>query len=360
MPWFAFELYYALQQRISAGFLVTDVHTIVVIHPLAIGDVVLGTPVAAALKRAYPQCKTIYLTHASLLPLLRLCHAIDDYVEWTRKAPILAQVAMIKNLRPDLIVDLTSSTRTRILCLLSGIRYVRYRKQARQERPVVHVCDRYMQALSGASIVAGGTAEGLFPTLSPTAELLSKVQHDLGTTMQSGAQPLIALVPGVGNLRPNRAWPVEQWIQLSRSLSQSKTARLILVGGPDDEALCQQIESAEGTGISQNMAGKLSLPETAALLKLADLVISGDTGPCHIAVSVGTPVVSMMGPTLQQRSGPYGNAALGFDASARCECTAAKKCIVNKSNSSGDCMATITADSVFERVRSALAVHKVS
>jgi heptosyltransferase I len=330
----------------------TEPNTILVIHPMAIGDVVLGTPVAAALKHAFPQSKVIYFTHSSLLPLLRLCHAIDEYIEWIRKASLLEQLRTIKRIRPDLIVDLTSSTRTRLLCLLSGTRYVRYRKQPRSQRPVEHVSIRYMQTLSGIIATPIETVQ-LFPTLEPQAHNIDKVQMSIENE-DGEKRPLLALIPGVGGLRPNRAWPEDNWIALTHRLAETHLVRLVLIGGPDEIELCAKIQDAASSLHCRNFAGKLSLPETAALLKLADLAVSGDTGPCHIAVGVGTPVVSMMGPTLPARSGPYGNETLGFDVSSNCKCTTAKTCTIRQSGGAGECMESILPESVFERITSVL------
>lgn len=321
-------------------------------HPMAIGDVVLGSPVAAAFKLVYPGAKVIYFTHGSLHPLLQLCHAIDECVDWQRKAPLLSQVAMIKKLQPDLIVDLTSSTRTRLLCFLSGVRTIGYQKQNKSERPVAHVTDRYLDVLNSLKLDPPAARPG-FPTLRPGETLLNEVRRMLGG---GGAtdQPLIALIPGVGSLRPNRSWPSHHWVKLISELRDRQLGRLVLVGGPDDEELCRQVEAGIGQQSCQNFAGKLSLPQTAALLKLCDVAISGDTGPCHIAVGVGTPVVSMMGPTLSQRSGPYGCLPLGFDVSDSCKCTASKTCTVRGFPKSGACMEEIAPSAVLQNVERVL------
>jgi ADP-heptose:LPS heptosyltransferase len=330
----------------------TEPKTILVLHPMAIGDVVLGTPVAAALKRIYPGAKVIYFTHTSLVPLLRLCHAIDEYVDWTRKAPLLTQLSTIKQLRPDLIVDLTSSTRTRLLCLLSGIRTVSYRKQPRAQRPVEHVSDRYMQTLSKLPQSSNST-DAIFPTLQPDTAHMEKLEQSLENN-KARQKSILALIPGVGSLRPNRAWPESHWLTLARKLRERDDIYMVLIGGPDENQLCEKIREAAGAGNCENYAGRLSLPETAALLKLARLAVSGDTGPCHIAVSVGTPVVSMMGPTLQARSGPYSYQEMGFDVSAQCQCTAAKTCVDKRSAGAGVCMDTIAPEMVLERIDVAL------
>lgn len=335
-----------------------DPETVLVIHPMAIGDVVLGTPVSKALKRLYPNAKVIYFTHKSLVPLLQLCDSIDEYMEWTRKAPILAQLAMIKRVKADLLVDLTSSTRTRLLCFLSGIPFVRYHKQGRSEKPVMHVTDRYLAALSTLTVPTAGetNAASVFPTLEPSAQLSDRAR-ELLLPLRAKA-PLVAMIPGVGSLRPNRAWPAKRWIELAIELTEQHTASLMLIGGSDDEQLCKQIEDALVQANRQpciNLCGKLSLPETAAALKLAELAISGDTGPCHIAVAVGTPVISMMGPTLQERSGPYACRTIGFSVSDVCQCTHAKKCLVTGYLGAGKCMEQVTAASVFERTSHILA-----
>lgn len=213
---------------------------------------------------------------------------------------------------------------------------------------MLHAVDNYLDTLSPMGL---STQSPLFPSLRPDADLLKKVKENVG--IAGDATPLVvALVPGVGTLRPHRAWGEERWIALSRRLL-AEGRELWLIGGPEDRALCDRIQIAAGRKC-QNLAGEFSLPETAALLSLASATVSGDTGPAHISVAVGTPVVGIYGPTFAARSGPYGMEKTVLDVSAQCQCLLSKHCTVSGAGRSGSCLEEISVDMVYSKLVSLL------
>src|SRR5207247_9440957 len=72
---------------------------------------------------------------------------------------------------------------------------------------------------------------------------------------------------------------------------------VVLVGGPADRELCGAMAAAGGERVV-SAAGKFNIPGTAALLKRARALVSGDTGVMHLATALGTPVVALFGPTV--------------------------------------------------------------
>jgi heptosyltransferase-1 len=321
---------------------------IVVVHPAAIGDAVMGTTVAQALKKKFPEAKIVYLTHPSLFPLLELSRSIDVFVEWNRQTPLKKLVQEVREYKPELIIDLVGSIRTRLFGLFSGARVLTFRKQ-KNRRTWNHVVENYLATLAPLDLQMG---ERLCPSLTAPPEFLREWDQDenLGR-----GQDYIALVPGVGKHRPNRAWPVDNWAQLGKLLLQGRVAKLALVGGEDDKDTCHAVAEQIGDHCL-NMAGKMSLVQTAALLTRAKLVISADTGPAHIAAAVGKPVICLMGPTDAQRTGPYRMDQLGISVAEKCKCAGAKRCLLNDGKAAGECMKTIGVDDVMERVRQLLAV----
>jgi heptosyltransferase-1 len=101
-----------------------------------------------------------------------------------------------------------------------------------------------------------------------------------------------------------------------------------------------------GSGI--NLAGRTTLQSLAALFKRADLVISTDTGPMHIAAAVGTPVVALFGPTSVTRTGPFGSGHQVLQAALPCVPCFRRRCATK------DCMAEISVQQVLKAVRKVL------
>ncbi len=114
---------------------------------------------------------------------------------------------------------------------------------------------------------------------------------------------LVVLNPG-GNWDPKR-WPVARYAELGEALRDTYNAKVLITGAAKDVVLADEIARLmKRRPISS--CGKTTLEELGALLERADLVISGDSGPMHMAVAVGTRVVALFGPTSRQITGPYG------------------------------------------------------
>ncbi|MEW6271017.1 MAG: glycosyltransferase family 9 protein [Thermodesulfobacteriota bacterium] len=121
----------------------------------------------------------------------------------------------------------------------------------------------------------------------------------------NGARPLVALQLGAS--RAIRRWPVESFRALTRSLVEQRV-RVVLIGGAGERELADAVCAAGGDASSiVDLCGRTSIAELAALLERCALLVSGDTGPLHMAAAVGTPVLGLFfGPALPLDTGPYG------------------------------------------------------
>ncbi len=124
------------------------------------------------------------------------------------------------------------------------------------------------------------------------------------------ARPIIAMHPGSGGYSTARRWGQERFAQLADTLYRDFGGQLLLVGGPEEARLHQQITDMMRSNMPvRSLAGKSTIKVTAAVLELADLFIGNDAGPMHLAAAVGTPTVAIFGLSNSQAWGPYtGNA----------------------------------------------------
>ena len=115
-------------------------------------------------------------------------------------------------------------------------------------------------------------------------------------------KPLIGCHVSSNNGQSKR-WPLPYWATLIDKLIREQDAQVILTGTFADLPLIESVlHQMQEQAI--NLAGKTSLPQLVALLQRANLVISGDSGPMHIAAAVGTPLIAIHGPTDPALSGP--------------------------------------------------------
>jgi lipopolysaccharide heptosyltransferase II len=327
------------------------VRRILVIRLDLIGDVVLSLPAVRALHRAYPQADIDFLAQPSSAPILvgqpHIAHVLTPDANFWRQPAALwrraerkAALALLRRLRVpryDLCVSI-SGDRASILARLSGARrrvgYAREAYRGLLTDPVPggrytirrHEVE-YVRELARAA--GARDAEADLPelrVLPAAAAAVTALLAKHGLDAPHG--PLVALHAGARNGLAKR-WPTAAWAALAGLLVTRLDARVLLVGAPGDGDVAGAIVRAARCTVA-NLTGRTTLSELAALLSRCDLLVSGDSGPLHIACAVGTAVVGLYGPTDPEISGPLGPRAVVlrqplwcapcYDASAVADC----------------------------------------
>jgi len=125
-----------------------------------------------------------------------------------------------------------------------------------------------------------------------------------------GDAPLVIMHPGGGNnpvqADTRKQWPSERFVLLGNHLVRQYQARVLLVGGEADRPLAEAIAGMT-SGPTANWAGRIRLGELGALAEIADLYVGNDTGPTHVAAAVGCRTLAIFGPSDPAVSAPYGN-----------------------------------------------------
>ncbi|MDQ6660874.1 MAG: lipopolysaccharide heptosyltransferase II [Chloroflexota bacterium] len=201
---------------------------------------------------------------------------------------------------------------------------------------------------AGATTSAADRIPHLF--VSPKAE--QEVEQLL---CQEGVQPnrsLIACHVSSNNGQSKR-WPIPYWAFLLDRLIREHVAQIVLTGTPDDIPLIEDI-TRQMHEQPVNLAGKTSLTQLAALLKRADLLISGDSGPMHIAAAVGTPLIAIHGPTDPALTGPVSPTATILKSGIWCSPCYNAKDTADCPFYTTQCMKNITPTQVYEIVQEKL------
>lgn len=126
--------------------------------------------------------------------------------------------------------------------------------------------------------------------------------------------PVIAIHPGARNNK-NKRWEVRKFVKLCDLLSSEFSAQILLIGGDEDKKLCSYISSYTK---AINLAGQLSLLQSAGVIKGCDLFVGHASGPTYIAAAVGTPVVAIHGPDNPRNFGPLGEEVRIVSPKFRC------------------------------------------
>ena len=133
---------------------------------------------------------------------------------------------------------------------------------------------------------------------------LSEDAREFAADFRSPNKPLVVISPCSSNRSRNfRNWSVANYAKAIEHLI-SKSCRVVLTGGPS-ELEVEYGATLSANGVADNLVGKTSLKELAALIDAADLVICPDSGPAHMATAFGTPVLGLYATSNPDRTGPY-------------------------------------------------------
>ena len=199
---------------------------------------------------------------------------------------------------------------------------------------------------------AGRLAAAVFE--SPLAEVpgpflaISDEHHQRARSIVGAARrPLVAMHVSGG--RPVKQWDPQRFGEVARKLAATRSATILLTGSETDRALVAQVKAALPESAVIDVANGVDLLTLAALLAQSDLLVTGDTGPMHLAHAVGTPVVAVFGPSDPARYAPRGP----FDRVVRIDlpCAPCNRIRLPPARCQGktpDCLALVPAESVFD------------
>jgi len=303
---------------------------VLIIKPSSLGDVVSALPVLRGLRRTFPQARVAWLVTPACAGILTGQEGLDEIIPFDRRrfgaigrsARVSREfVHFCRDLRRrrfELVLDLQGLFRSGFLAWTTGsaVRagFARARELARvfYTHPVAvgasHTIDRNIELARALGIDA--RPEDM--VLSVPAEARAAVESMLSAAgIRLGSYFLV--VPGTR--WRNKLYPVRHWRAVVAALSAE--AAVVVVGAPGEERLCQAVAAGREEGVL-NLAGRTDLPALAALIAAAGCVVCCDSAANFIAPAVGTPFVTLMGPTRPERTGPYGPLGRALRAELAC------------------------------------------
>ena len=282
----------------------------------AFGDLLHTLPLAADLTAAGHQvgwlCEDRWAQVLSGSQAIQRIHTIPRRV--LRSGSFLARMralrTVIHELRDasyDVVIDAQGLAKSGLAAWLSGaaIRLGHARPRAREgswlisqrriRSAAVHVIDQQRDLARLLEIEPQG--RWAFPLPAWTAERAWAVQ----VVHEAQLRQPWALNVGAG--WPTKVWPVARQIEFAKALGTRGTPLLIVWGSAAEHQVAQQIVDQADHGV---IAPPSTIPQLAGLLAVCAVVVSGDTGPLHLALALGTPAVGLFGPVPAERNGPRG------------------------------------------------------
>jgi lipopolysaccharide heptosyltransferase II len=266
---------------------------ILVIRLSSFGDIILTTPVLAALKARYPEACIDFLVMDRFTDAISGNPHIDELIcfQKDRIKGLLSLARFALTLRQrnyDVIIDLHAKLRSILICAFLRTRVLRYKKRALWKTIAVslglcryHVDDTIVRNYFGPlrHLAINYTSESLRFDFEPSdASAVALYKNS------------VVMAPGAANF--TKRWPLIYYAELGKKLFQD----IVLIGGPEDRIECETIRKRIGSRCT-NLAGKLSLKQSGALISTARFVITNDSGPFHMARALSRKVFVFFGPT---------------------------------------------------------------
>jgi lipopolysaccharide heptosyltransferase I len=337
-----------------------EARRIALLKPSALGDIVHSLPVLTALRRRFPRAHITWVVNRSYEPLLAGHPDLDATLAFDRGArrrgwwaAVTTWCGFLRRLRRqqfDLLVDLQGLFRSGLMTAASGAARRVGLGSAREGATwfytdVVPVADfGALHAVERYWLVAAALGVGHLQRqfrLPPFPEAGRWADQ----TLRSYPRPWLALGPG--SRWPSKRWPPAHFAELAGRAHAAFGGTVILVGGRDEVVLGREV-ATRLRGPVLDLTGGTSLPQLAALLARADVVLANDTGPLHLAAALGRPVVAPYTCTKVRLTGPYGAEGGVVESRVWCQGSYLKRC------ARLECMDELTPDRLWPRLHDVL------
>ena len=331
---------------------------ILIINVNWLGDVLFSTPFVKAVRKAYPD------SHIACIVVPRCKDVIEDnprineviiYDEKGIHKGLVGKVRLIAGLRKkrfDTVFILHRSFTRALFAYLAGIKErIGYdtknrgfflTKKIDPPTELMHKVEYFLNIAEAAGMEITDKSYEFF-VRDVSRDFAKKLLSENGV---SEKDKFIAINPG-GNWDPKR-WPRESFAELADRL-MNKGYKVVITGADKDIILGEFIRGRT-TRKPVVLCGKTNIKQLAGILEKAALVISGDSGPMHLAVSLKKPVIALFGPTSSELTGPYGEGfykVLWKDIGCQVPCYDVS-CTDNR------CMKAVTVDEVFDEAEKIL------
>ncbi|MFC1811242.1 glycosyltransferase family 9 protein [Thermodesulfobacteriota bacterium] len=342
-----------------------DVRNILLIQLGDIGDVVLSFPIIRALRKNFPHSSLIVAVREKAKELIEDCPWATDVISVNKKKRKLYQEIVyqknfflrLRKYNFDVAIDLRTGTRDAILVLLSGarLRIGFYSLDGKLWRNKVythlhklgikiggwHFVEYYQDILKVFNL----TIENIWPELDVPLyrqQCVSELFRKEGIPID---HPVIAVQPF--SLWSYKEWGIDKYIQLIKWINTEYELSVIITGSPEERTRADQIRKRCGGNVF-NFAGKTSIGAFTALLKACDLFVGGDSSGMHIAAAVGTPTVSIFGPSSAFALAPKGDGHCVVQKELPCVPCNEKGC---EGDETSRCLEELTIDEVIPVVK---------
>jgi len=332
---------------------------ILIVRTDRIGDLILSTPVAEALKQKFPQAQIDFLVAPYTSPILKNDPFINEIILDDNKSVkgFLKLKKVIKQKKYDVAIVLHPTLRLAGLLKSAGVPYrigsgyrgysFLFNVKHFQHRKTVekHELEYNLDMLR----VLGVGSQKILPKLYLSPNEKNEADVFLKKLGIKNEDIIVLIHPGSGGNA--LTWATEKFGGLADKLINSYSVKVLVTGQAGEKILAEKMKSKMKHSFL-DLTGKTDLRLLSSIIEKSDLVICNSTGPMHIAASLGIPTVALFCPIFTaspKRWGPYGEGhTVILPPVPPCKNCSATKC------EKGNCIDLITVEEVFEKTGAVL------
>lgn len=296
----------------------TNAKKILIIRFGAIGDVVHSSIIQKAIKAKHPEAQVHFMTSDYIEPILKRDENLSKTYGFDMKKKdnlfyLLKLGLEFRKEKYDYVINLQNSLRNQFLSFLSGAEYVQ-----RGKVNLKHSTDAFFQS-----------AQNIFGDLEKPTQvdlfLEDKTPEKVKARLGSAPRPYVVFSPAGDHdkFRRGRIWSFENWNELGRLVKEKFGGSIFIIGSKSEGELHKEFINIDGAKI---FSGELTLDESIHLFSMADLFVSGDSGPLHMATAVRAKTVGLFGSTSSSFCAPYGSNGYIIDSRESCRPCSGKDC----------------------------------
>jgi ADP-heptose:LPS heptosyltransferase len=266
---------------------------ILVVRFSSIGDVVLTTPIARALKNQL-NCELHYITKSAFKGILENNPSIEKI--YTIEKSINEVLTELKEERYDLVIDLHKNLRTFSLKRKLGCKSYSFPKLNIKKwllvnfkhvsMPNQHVVDRYFETVNPLGVVNDGLP----------CDYFIPINDEINTSEFFGLAPKSFVTIAIGAQFATKRMPFNKL----KGIIQQIEKPILLIGGPTDKELAKELVAAFPSKVIFSSCGDFNLSQSASIVKQSAVLLTNDTGMMHIASCFEIPTVSVWGNTVPE------------------------------------------------------------
>jgi heptosyltransferase I len=330
---------------------------ILIVRLSALGDIVHALPVLAAIKKAKPEAQVDWLVEENYASILSIAHGLrrrvivrgkkrfetEDAISFGGLTGYPDAASYLWNQDYDVALDLQGLIKSAIWSRISfAKRVIGFDAANLREPQAAFLYSGTVTPPAGQHVIQKNLSILSALAITPDSIEMPLVPHASGDTtaaIETAGGPLQYIVINPGAAWPNKRWPPARFGALAAALQERTGLRSLVTWGPSERELATAV--VNGSFNAASLAPPTTVSDLAVLLREAALVVSGDTGPLHIAAAMGTPLVGLYGPTWPERNGPWDPKDVVISRANVCVCHHKRQCLRG-----APCINDITLDEV--------------